>query len=121
MSNTVERAERPKEGPGGKLVRITVVAKADKRSFHPELIKGSEEWLEPVCPAFEVGDAFIVDSENCPAGFCQGAFVDIFRYISGLRAGADYSWMKEPGTMITCCTDGFRPVVFKLERMNEQT
>ncbi|MDQ1266171.1 MAG: hypothetical protein QG635_1323, partial [Bacteroidota bacterium] len=36
-------------------------------------------------------------------------------------AGADFSsgafegWMKNPDTMITCCTDGIRPVVFKLE------
>jgi len=31
--------------------------------------------------------------------------------------GGDFPWMRQRGTMITCCTDGLRPVVFKLERV----
>ena len=106
--------ERPKK------VKVTVVRKVDMRTIHPDEDMGNEEWLDPVCPAFDVGDTFIVDGQGCPEGFCQGAFVDIFRYISGLRAGANYSWMKQSGTMVACCADGLRPVVFKLERMEEE-
>jgi len=43
--------------------------------------------------------------------------MDISRYLSGLRAGADYNWMNEKGKVLVCCTDGFRPVVFRLERI----
>lgn len=106
-------AQKPKK------VKVTVVRKVDMRTIHPGEDMGKQDWLEPVCPEFNVGDEFIVGGGGCPQGFCQGAFVDIFRYISGLRAGANYHWMKTRGTMVACCADGLRPVVFKLERMAE--
>lgn len=28
------------------------------------------------------------------------------------------SWMKEENTKITCCNDGTRPVIFKIERLD---
>jgi uncharacterized repeat protein (TIGR04076 family) len=27
------------------------------------------------------------------------------------------TWMKDGGTFITCCTDGIKPVVFRIERI----
>lgn len=102
-----------------KKVKVTVIRKLDMRSIHPDEDLGNADWLGPVCDVFNVGDEFIVDGNGCPDGFCQGAFVDIFRYLSGMRAGADYYWMKKPGTTIACCADGLRPVVFKLERLDE--
>lgn len=27
-------------------------------------------------------------------------------------------WMKEENTMIACCSDGTRPVIFKIERVD---
>lgn len=27
-------------------------------------------------------------------------------------------WMKEENVMITCCSDGSRPVIFKVERLD---
>ena len=30
-------------------------------------------------------------------------------------------WMKEEKTMITCCSDGTRPVIFKIERIDYDT
>jgi uncharacterized repeat protein (TIGR04076 family) len=29
------------------------------------------------------------------------------------------AWMKDPNLFITCCTDGVKPVVFKVERLVE--
>jgi uncharacterized repeat protein (TIGR04076 family) len=31
--------------------------------------------------------------------------------------GADLPWMKEKGAAVTCCSDGFRPVSFLVERI----
>ena len=107
------------EVPKPRKVRVTVVRRVDMRKIHGEEDLGAADWLEPVCPAFKEGQEFIFGGSSCPEGFCQGAFVDIFRYVSGLRAGANYSWMRTPGTMVACCADGLRPVVFKLERMDE--
>jgi len=34
-----------------------------------------------------------------------------------LALGGEFPWMKREGTMISCCTDGLRPVLYKLERI----
>ena len=44
---------------------------------------------------------------------------DIQRDIFHTLYGGYYPWMKEKGVVISCCTDGLRPVVFKLERIEE--
>jgi uncharacterized repeat protein (TIGR04076 family) len=98
-------------------VKVTVIRKLDMRDVHPEG-GGSATDFEPVCPLFELGDEFVFEVGEPPWGFCQAAFDDIYRYISGLRFGANYPWMAEPGTAIACCTDGLRPVVFFLERLD---
>ena len=54
-----------------------------------------------------------------PAGLCPGAYVSIFRWMSGLRFGADYPWVKEKEKVLTRCTDGFRPVVLRLEKTED--
>lgn len=100
-------------------IRITVLRKMDMRDVHPQGAGGSAPGFEPVCPLFDVGDEFILELGEPPQGFCQAAFDDIYRYISGLRFGANYPWMAEPGTATACCTDGLRPVVFFLERLDQ--
>ena len=43
----------------------------------------------------------------------------LFAFVSG---GGDFfggRWMKDAKTMIACCNDGIRPVVFKLERIDD--
>jgi len=52
-----------------------------------------------------------------PPDFCSWAWADIQRDVAHLALGGDFPWMKQRGTMITCCTDGLRPVVFRLERI----
>ncbi|MFX0209054.1 MAG: TIGR04076 family protein [Candidatus Hodarchaeota archaeon] len=34
------------------------------------------------------------------------------------KTGKIWKWMKTDNTYITCCTDGIRPVIFKLEVFN---
>lgn len=102
-------------------VKITVIKKLDMRELFPNQDVGAIDDLAPVCGAFEVGDEFVIDgATGIPDGFCQGAFMDMSRFVSGLRFGADYPWMKEPGTVICACFDGLRPVIFKLERLDEE-
>ena len=51
---------------------------------------------------------------------CSEAWDAISRYIyAGLQGGSIMrGWMNEENTMITCCNDGTRPVIFKLERID---
>jgi uncharacterized repeat protein (TIGR04076 family) len=98
--------------------KITVL----KRMYDEAL--SSEYCASPIrqCPILEDGQTFISDF-NPPAGFCNWAWNDILKYVTALLSGGNFSndifkgWMKEDNNMIVCCTDGIRPVVFKLERI----
>ena len=94
-------------------VRITVV----KRLFHKDLADQytTSEW-EP-CKRLQDGQVFVVGKgANMPDGFCSWAWGDIQKYVLVLCREGNFEGVK-PGTYVTCCTDGFRPVVFKLERI----
>ena len=74
----------------------------------------------PQCTVFTEGQEFIVYGDvGVPEGFCSWAFADMQRDITHLLFGGNYPWMTAPGTSLTCCTDGFRPVIFKLERIED--
>ena len=98
-------------------VKITVVKRLNFNEIHGDTNTGCSANMEPVCDQFTDGQEFITDMRTIPEGFCTFAFLDISRYISGLRSGANYHWMNEKGKVLACCTDGFRPVVFLLERI----
>ena len=100
-------------------VRITVVKRLDFNEIHGNADLGCSAKMDPVCDMFTEGQEFVTDLTEMPQGFCVGAFVDICRFITGLRFGANYPWMNEKGKVLTCCTDGFRPVVFRLERIED--
>ncbi|HEX3049646.1 MAG TPA: TIGR04076 family protein [Aggregatilineaceae bacterium] len=72
------------------------------------------------CPAFQVGQEFITEYDR-PANFCEWAWDDIYKYIVMFRSGGNmhdtFKWMNARDTMIACCSDGIRPVVFKIEKM----
>lgn len=102
-----------------KNVKITVL----KKEFYPEL---ANEYLTDgrevgPCPILNVGDEFLYEgSAQMPVGFCPWAWIDIYRGVSALSAGASYRpWNKQDGLQILCCTDGIRPVVFKVEALDE--
>jgi len=55
-----------------------------------------------------------------PEGFCPWAWIDIYRSVSALSAGATYTpWNNKDSIQILCCTDGVRPVVFAIEAIDE--
>ncbi len=100
-------------------VKITVVKRLNFNEIHGGRELGCSTNVGAVCDQFEEGQEFVTDMISVPEGFCPWAFADICRYISGLRSGADYPWMNEKGKVLVCCTDGFRPVVFRIERIED--
>ncbi len=94
-------------------VRITVLRKlfhqdlVDKYAAHPE------RWKP--CDHFEEGEEFVTAKDSpweMPAGFCGWAWADIQKLVYGMaRGGQD--------VFVTCCTDGYRPVIFKLEKLTD--
>jgi uncharacterized repeat protein (TIGR04076 family) len=100
-------------------VKITVVKKANNKDLYGNN-PPAEFTREPECPRLEVGQEFLFDNlDVCPSDLCAWAFSDIYRDIVHLYLGGDFPWMKEKGTAVSCCTDGSRPVFFKLERLED--
>ena len=106
--------------PGFPIVKITVL----KTLFHQDL---ADEYRRPdvhygPCPVFSEGQAFDVKYlAERPEGFaCDWAWDDIHKLILALMLNGDFgTWMKDPNVFIACCTDGVKPVVFRLERLAE--
>lgn len=122
-------------------VRVTVI---DKK-LYPELQKEyCANPDSGACPVYHVGDTFIFERDEQTDSFwkmglnslvkttsdptqvaggpslphCSEAWDAISRYIyTGLQGGSIMrGWMKDENVMITCCNDGTRPVIFKIER-----
>lgn len=72
----------------------------------------------------ELQQAYCMDPDTVAGGpkmpHCSEAWDAISRYIyTGLQGGSIMkNWMKEENTMICCCSDGTRPVIFKVERID---
>ena len=85
----------------------------------------AEEYRRPgvrsgPCHFFTEGQEFIVDYlTERPEGFgCDWAWDDIHKVLMTFMLKGDFStWMKDGNQFITCCTDGIKPVVFKIERL----
>ena len=69
------------------------------------------------CELFKEGQEFIVEDLKMPKGFCTSAWVAIYSNVRVLGFGGSLPWFKEKGVAVNCCTDGLRPVIFKLERI----
>jgi len=98
-------------------VKITVL-----RRFNPsEVFERSP--VTPVgalgaCEVYKDGQVFTVeDDSGMPEGFCTSAWNDIYPSVRVLAFGGNVPWYKEKGVAVECCTDGLRPVIFKLERI----
>ena len=95
-------------------VKITVVAKLQPGEIFDELAAKN---VKPICDAVETGKTYLSKDLKMPEGFCAWAWADIQRDVAHLALGGDFRWINQPGSMVSCCTDGLRPVVFKLERV----
>ena len=95
-------------------VRITVL----KRLLHQDLLKEYADSIWETCERLQVGQEFISDGVNMPRGFCSWAWADIQKYVMTLARGGNFMGVR-PGRFVTCCTDGFRPVFFRLERIQD--
>lgn len=99
-------------------VKITVV----KTEFYPELVKDINTDIEKTfgrCPFFKEGQTFIIKNiDQIPEKFCSWAWADIERDVALiLYGGQPQPVLKNPNSMYSCCDEGLRPVIFKLERI----
>ncbi len=97
--------------------KITVL----KRSLNQDL---ADQYLDAEqivqCEQFKDGQEFIVEHPfYMPKGFgCGSAWADIRNDVMLVASGGVLPWIKPRGTVISGCTDWFRPVIFKIERID---
>ncbi|MDR1608963.1 MAG: TIGR04076 family protein [Deltaproteobacteria bacterium] len=107
-----------------KKCRISVL----KRTFDKELAKEYGVENLPLCPLLNDGEVFYADFA-CPEGFCNEAWKAIYQYVFAFAHGMGENgqlfyngdWIRKPGVAICACNDGIRPVIFKLERTDQQS
>ena len=92
-------------------VKITVVKKIFNKDLADKYTYDPSAWHE--CDHFNVGEVFITDIDrpwDMPEGFCGWAWADIQKLVYGIARDGQPCF-------VTCCTDGYRPVFFQLEKI----
>lgn len=100
-----------------KRIKITAVRKTE----YPDLMEKYENPIEHACDIKE-GDVFIANGWERPEGFCLSAWESISAFVMTLAHGGENfydGWMKNPRSAMISCNDGFRPVSFYLEALDE--
>jgi uncharacterized repeat protein (TIGR04076 family) len=95
--------------------KITVL----KRMVNQDLVDEYGQGVVLPCDKVQEGQEWVLSGSNKPEDFCSWAWADIQRDMMIVRYGGNIPWIKQPGTHIVSCTDGLRPVVFKVERLQE--
>lgn len=101
-----------------KRIKITAVRKAR----YDDLIEKYENPIEHACDV-EEGQVFIAEGWQRPDGFCDSAWESISPFVMTLAYGGENiydGWMKNRKSAMISCNDGFRPVSFYIEVMEEE-
>ena len=101
-----------------KKVRITVM----RTARYDDLIEQYENPIEHACDMRE-GRIFIANGRQRPAGFCDSAWDTLSPFVMALAHGAEDfydGWMKNKKSAMLSCNDGFRPVSFLIEALDEE-
>ena len=101
-----------------KKCRITVMRMAS----YPDLSEKYENPLEHACD-MQLGQVFITDGWRKPEGFCDSAWDSLSPFVMTLAYGGEdiyNGWMKNKKSVMVSCNDGFRPVSFYVEALEEE-
>lgn len=100
-----------------KKCKITVM----RMARHDDLIAKYENPIEHACDMQE-GQVFIANGWAKPEGMCQSAWDSMSPFVLTLSHGGEDiydGWMKNKRSAMISCNDGFRPVSFLIEALDE--
>ncbi|MBM3292115.1 TIGR04076 family protein [Candidatus Bathyarchaeota archaeon] len=97
-------------------LKITVLKRQDPKDIFDKYPVAEQDWFVP-CAMYKDGQEFILESPSMPEGFCASAWQTIYHNVKTLAYGGNLPYFKEKGVSISCCSDGMRPVIFKIERI----
>ena len=98
-----------------KKIKITIM----RIACYQDLMERYENPIDHACYM----QVFIADGWRKPEGFCDSAWETISPFVMTLAHGGQdiyEGWMKNPRSAMLSCNDGFRPVSFYLEVMEEE-
>ena len=100
-----------------KKCRITVM----KMARYEDLMAQYENPIKHACD-MQLGQVFIANGWEKPEGMCQSAWDSMSAFVMTLAHGGENfydGWMKDPKSAMISCNDGFRPVSFLIEALEE--
>lgn len=100
-----------------KKVKITVM----RTARYDDLIAAYENPIEHACD-MRVGLSFVTVNGKKPPQMCDGAWEVMRPFVKTLAEGGGNfydGWMKNERSAMISCNDGFRPVSFLLETLEE--
>ena len=100
-----------------KPVRITAM----RQTVYRDLMQQYENPIEHACE-ISIGQSFVSMDAQRPDGLCESAWESMRPLVEALARGEGNfydGWMQNPHSAMISCNDGFRPVSFLLEAMDE--
>lgn len=100
-----------------KKVKITVMRMAQ----YEDLMALYENPIEHACD-MQLGQVFIANGWQRPDGMCESAWESMSPFVMTLAYGGEdiyEGWMKNKKSAMISCNDGFRPVSFYIEALDE--
>ena len=100
-----------------RLVRITAM----RQTVYRDLMQRFENPIEHACD-ITVGQTFISEDGKRPEGLCESAWESMRPFVGALARGEGNfydGWMQNPHSAMISCNDGFRPVSFYLETLDD--
>ena len=101
-------------------VKISVVKRVEPEYIFGGKVPHRPGTLEPfrTCSEYSEGDTWVVETDNViPEGFCPQAWYDILRKLNIIHWGGSFADAPGGDSVYACCSDGSRPVIFKIERV----
>ena len=92
-----------------------------RKTEYPDLMEKYENPIEHACDIWE-GQVFISENGEKPQGLCDSAWESMAYFVKELSNGGGNfydGWMKNPHSAMISCNDGFRPVSFLIETIEE--
>ena len=94
---------------------------AMQKTMYPDLMEKYENPIEHTCD-IKIGQVFISEDGERPQDLCESAWESMAYFVRTLAAGGGNfydGWMKNPRSAMISCNDGFRPVSFLIEVIEE--
>ena len=93
-----------------------------RKACYKDLMEKYENPMEHACD-IEEGQVFIANGWCKPVGMCDSAWDSMSPFVMTLAYGGKdiyNGWMKNEKSAMISCNDGFRPVSFLIEALEEE-